>query len=383
MIEVGFALSSEEHDGKELVRQAVMAEEAGFKYGGISDHFHPWVDRQGHSPFVWGVLGGIAAATERIEIGTMVTCPIMRTHPAIVAHAAATIAEIMPGRFFLGLGSGENLNEHIVGSGWPRARVRIDMLEEATEIIRGLWSGRNTSFDGVFFDVDNARLYSMPEVLPPIYLAAAGPIAARLAGRMGDGLISTSAERRLIEAFRAEGNDGPRLGQLAICVGESEEESVRLASEIWPNSALSGSFKQELPLPAHFEQAAAVVTPDQIAQSIICSSDPQKHIDAIRKYEAAGFTRVYVHQIGPDQRRFIDLYTREVMPVLSNGREPVGAATAGRTTTGVASQAPGGASRSEEMPSSGPLPDEAPPNQAPVQPRVSWEEATGPEQPPR
>jgi G6PDH family F420-dependent oxidoreductase len=313
MIKVGYALSSEEHASKELVRQAVAAEQAGFDFVGISDHFHPWLDSQGQSPFVWSVLGGIASSTERVQVGTMVTCPIMRTHPAIVAHAAATVADMMPGRFFLGLGSGENLNEHITGEGWPRTRVRIEMLEEATALIERMWTGENVSYDGAYFTLANARIYTLPDPLPPIYLAASGPIAARLAGRIGDGLISTSPDRELVEAFRSNGNDGPRLGQLAICLAESEEEGVRLASKIWPNSVLSGSFKQELPLPAHFEQACSVVTPDQVAEAIVCSNDPQRHIDAIKEYEEAGFTHVFVHQIGPDQQRFIDFYTREVM----------------------------------------------------------------------
>lgn len=325
MIEIGFALSSEENGGKELVRQAVMAEEAGFKYAGISDHFHPWLDSQGESPCVWPVLGGIASSTDRIELGTMVTCPTVRTHPAVVAQAAATVAEMMPGRFFLGLGSGENLNEHITGVGWPRAGLRIEMLEEATQIIRRLWSGENVSYDGMYFTVSNARIYSLPDVLPPIYLAAAGPRAARLAGREGDGFISTSPKRELVDAFQSEGNRGPRLGQLAISVAASEEEAVERARRIWPTAALNGSFKQELPLPAHFEEATSNVTKEQVAQSVICSSDPQKHIDAIREYEEAGFTRVYVHQIGPDQQRFIDLYTGEVMPALDSGRQPAGA----------------------------------------------------------
>jgi G6PDH family F420-dependent oxidoreductase len=212
MLEIGFALSSEEHGGRELVRQAIAAERAGFDFVGISDHYHPWIDNQGQSPFVWSVLGAIASATERVQAGTMVTCPIMRVHPAVIAQAAATVAELMPGRFFLGLGSGENLNEHIVGQGWPPAHLRIAMLEEATDIIRRLWADGNVSYEGDYFTVDNARVYTLPESLPPIYMAASGPVAASLAGRAGDGLISTSANRELVEAFQGAGNQGPRLG---------------------------------------------------------------------------------------------------------------------------------------------------------------------------
>lgn len=317
-MEIGFALSAEEHGGKELVRQAVAAEEAGFQFAGISDHFHPWLDSQGQSPFVWAVLGGIASSTDRLEVGTMVTCPTIRTHPIIIAQAAATITEMMPGRFFLGLGSGENLNEHVVGLGWPRTQVRIEMMEEATEIIRRAWTGENMSYEGEYFTVSNARIYTMPEQAPPIYIAAAGPIAAEVAGRTGDGFVTTSPKKELVDTFLEQGNDGPRLGQLTVCIAETEEEGVRIASKIWPNSAMSGSFKQELPLPAHFEEVSSIVTEDQVAEAVICSKDPQKHIDAIREFEDAGFTHVYVHQIGPDQKRFMDFYTGDVIPVFKS-----------------------------------------------------------------
>ena len=314
MIEIGYSLSSEEHTSKDLVRQAVAAEQAGFGFLGISDHFHPWLDSQGYSPFVWSVLGAIAASTERVQIGTMVTCPMIRTHPAIIAQAAATMGDLMPGRFSLGLGSGENLNEHIVGEGWPRAQVRLEMLEEATEIIRELWGGSLVSYDGAFYTVENARIYTLPEQLPPIYFAAAGPDAATLAGRIGEGIIATSPDAELVTAFKSEGNDGPRLGKLTVCIAESEDEGVRIAHKIWPNSTLKGAFKLELPLPSHFEEATANTTPEQVAEAVLCSRDPQKHIEAIREFEDAGYTRVYVHQVGPDQQRFLDFYMNEVIP---------------------------------------------------------------------
>src|SRR5437764_1742725 len=181
MAEIGYALSSEEHPPSNLVRFAQCAEEAGFSFALISDHFHPWLDRQGHSPFVWSVIGAIAQVTERLRLGTGVTCPLMRYHPAIVAQAAATCAAMMPGRFFLGLGSGENLNEHILGEGWPSAPVRQDMLEEAIDIIRLLWQGGEHSFDGTYFTVDHARVYTLPAEPPPLFLAAAGTKSAEMA----------------------------------------------------------------------------------------------------------------------------------------------------------------------------------------------------------
>src|SRR5919197_3799469 len=184
---LGYALSSEEHPPNELVRYAGAAEEAGFGFALISDHFHPWIDKQGNSPFVWSVIGAIAHATQRLELGTGVTCPLMRIHPAIVAQAAATAAAMMPGRFFLGVGTGENLNEHILGHHWPPADERREMLEEAVEGIRLLWQGGQQNFRGAHYTVENARLYTLPNQPPPIMVAGAGPESAELAGRIGDG----------------------------------------------------------------------------------------------------------------------------------------------------------------------------------------------------
>ncbi|HEX5139478.1 MAG TPA: TIGR03557 family F420-dependent LLM class oxidoreductase [Dehalococcoidia bacterium] len=315
MIEIGIALSSEELGPDELVRDAAMAEDAGFAFAAISDHFHPWTSRQGQSPFVWAVLGGIASATNRLEVGTMVTCPTIRTHPAIVAQAAATTAAMMPGRFYLGLGSGENLNEHITGDVWPRAGVRIDMLEEAVEIIRRLWTGHNVSYDGAYFTLSNARIYTLPDELPPIYMAAAAPRAAHLAGRVGDGLITTSADGELVQAFSAEGNKGPKFGQLAVCIEKDDERALKLATELWPTSVLKGSFKQELALPKHFEEATSDVTRDQVAKEIICTKDVRQHVEAIQQFAESGFDRLYIRATG-DFQLFLDFYRDEVMPAL-------------------------------------------------------------------
>ena len=210
MTRIGYALSSEEHGPRELVRNACRAEECGFGYALISDHFHPWIDHQGESPFVWSVIGGIAQATDRITIGTGVTCPTMRIHPAVVAHAAATAAAMLPGRFFLGVGTGENLNEHVLGDGWPSADVRLEMLEEAIEVIRLLWQGGQQSHHGMHYTVEDARLYTLPDEPPPIVVAAGNPGAAALAGRVGDGFCSTAPDATLVERFKAEGGDGSR-----------------------------------------------------------------------------------------------------------------------------------------------------------------------------
>jgi G6PDH family F420-dependent oxidoreductase len=324
MLEIGVSLSSEEHPPKTLLQQAQAVEGAGFQFAGISDHFHPWVDAQGQSPFVWSVIGAIAAVTEKLEIGTMVTCPMIRTHPAIIAQAAATSAAMMPGRFFLGVGSGEALNEHIVGERWPRAAVRLEMLEESMELIRRLWTGETVSYDGAYYTLDTARIYTMPDKPPPIYVAAAGEESAELAGRAGDGLITTSADGELVRVFTEAGNQGPRIGQMSVSFQRTEQEGIDLAFKKWPTSGLSGAFKFELPMPKHFEEATTNLTPDHIAESIICSRDPQKHIEALRKYEDAGYTRVYVRQTGADLGPFLDFYNREVLPAFAGQRQPSG-----------------------------------------------------------
>jgi G6PDH family F420-dependent oxidoreductase len=317
--QIGYKLSSEERTPAELVRHAQAAESSGFTFALISDHFHPWTDRQGQSPFVWGVLGAIAQATRRLVVGTGVTCPTVRMHPAIVAHAAATAAALMPGRFFLGLGTGENLNEHIVGQGWPETAVRQSRLEEAIEVIRLLWSGETVSHHGKHYTVENARLYTLPEKPPPIMLAAGGPRTAEMAARLADGLVGTSAEADLIQQFeRAGGRDKPRYGEVSVCWAEDERTARRTAREIWPTAALASALSWELPLPQHFEAAAELVTEDQVAESITCGPDPDRHVQAIRKYIEAGYDHVCVHQIGPRQDEFLRFYQQRVIPKLGD-----------------------------------------------------------------
>jgi coenzyme F420-dependent glucose-6-phosphate dehydrogenase len=312
-VEIGYALSSEEHAPLDLVRHAHEAEEAGFSFALISDHFHPWIDRQGQSPFVWSVIGGIAVATEKLRLGTGVTCPTIRLHPAIVAQAAATAAAMLPGRFFLGVGTGENLNEHVLGDRWPSAQERLDMLREAIGIMRELWTGEVMSHEGRHYVVDNARIYTLPEDEIEIVVAAAGLDAAELAAEVGDGLVSTAPEPELLERYLACGGDGPRYGQVTVCFAENEEEARRTALEWWPNAALAGPLSQELPLPSHFEAAAGMVDEKDVAESVVCGSDPGKFLEAIGTFAQAGFDYVYVHQVGPDQSGFVDFFAREVL----------------------------------------------------------------------
>jgi coenzyme F420-dependent glucose-6-phosphate dehydrogenase len=303
------------------VRFARRAEEVGFDFVSISDHFHPWIDRQGNSPFVWSVLGGIAEATERIEVGTGVTCPTIRIHPAIIAQAAATAAVMLPGRFFLGVGSGEKLNEHILGDHWPETDVRQEMLEEAVEVIRLLWQGGLRSHRGRHYTVQNARIYTLPDESPPIIVAAAGPKATELAGRIGDGLFGLVPDPDVIEQFEKAGGEGkPRYGQLHVCWAESEDEAKRIAHEWWPNAAVSGNLNWELPLPSHFEEATELVGPDHVAESVICGPDPERHAEAIKEFVDAGYDHVYFHQAGPDQEGFLRFAEQELLPRLEDVR---------------------------------------------------------------
>ncbi len=314
MVQLGYAISSEEHLPNDIVRHARMAEEAGFGFSLISDHYHPWVDAQGQSPFVWSVIGGIAGATRNLALGTGVTCPTVRIHPAIIAQAAATSAAMMPGRFFLGIGSGENLNEHILGDAWPSAEVRLEMLEEAVEVMRKLWEGGYVRHRGEYFTVENARIYSLPEEPPPIYMAAAGERAAETAGRIADGFIGTSPQKDTVEAFeRAGGGGKPKYGQLTVCWARTEEEATKTVLEIWPNAAIQGELGQELPLPRHFQQAAQMVK-EQDLSSMPLGPDPERYVEAITQYAEAGYDHVYLHQVGQDQEGFFRFYETEVQP---------------------------------------------------------------------
>jgi coenzyme F420-dependent glucose-6-phosphate dehydrogenase len=318
MVEFGYALSSEEHGPTDLVRLAAEAEQYGFSFALISDHYHPWIERTGHSPFVWAVIGGIAQATSHLRLGTGVTCPTVRIHPAIIAQAAATSAEMMPGRFFLGVGSGEALNEHVTGARWPEAEVRLRMLDEAVAVMRLLWTGNNTSFHGEFYTVENARIFDLPGEGVPVMVAAKGRKAAEVAGRIGNGLIGTSAEPTVIERFEAGGGAGmPKYGLITVCWGETEEAARAVAHEWWPNAVLPGDIGQELPTPRHFEQAASIVTEEMVAKEIVCGPDPEKHLRQIKTYVDAGYTHIYFHQVGLDQAGFMRFYRKEVLPRFS------------------------------------------------------------------
>ena len=316
MTEFGYWLSSEEHPPLDLVADAAHAEELGFSFAMISDHFHPWIDAQGHSPFVWSVIGGIAARTERIEVATGVTCPLIRTHPAIVAHAAATSAAMLPGRFTLGLGTGENLNEHVLGDRWPAPDERVEMLEEAIEVMRLLWQGGEQTHRGKHYTVDHARLYTLPDGPIPIAVAAAKPVAAEIAGRLGDALVNTTPDEEIVSAYREAGGDGPLYGQVRICWDEDEEEAKETAFRLWRHSGLGGTINQELPRPSDFDAVAESVTKEMATESVPCGPDPAPVLAEVEKWTSAGFDRIAIHQIGPDQEGFFRFWERELRPKL-------------------------------------------------------------------
>lgn len=317
-MEVGYWLSSEEHQPNDLVRNARRAEELGFSFAMISDHYHPWLDSQGHSPFIWSVLGGISQVTERIKLGTGVTCPIMRIHPAIIAQAAATVATMMPGRFFLGIGSGENLNEHIMGKHWPAAQVRIQMMEEAVGIIRRLWQGSLTSYRGKYFTVENARIYTLPEQPPQIMIASSGPTSAQVAARVGDGLINSGLAPQVAAQFKKAGGESkPVFGRITTCWAKTEEEGRSTAYQLWRSALVQGEAKSELPLPMHFDQITSAMGAETIAKQVLCGPDAGPHIQMFKQFADAGYTHVAVHQIGPDQEGLFQFYQKEVLPQVS------------------------------------------------------------------
>lgn len=315
MTTLGFTLSAEEVRPNELVRLAHEAEAAGFSFAGISDHFHPWIDAQGQSAFVWSVLGGVAQVTERLELITGVTCPLIRIHPAIVAQAAATVADMLPGRFTLGLGTGEYLNEHITGAQWPPISKRQEMLVEAIDVIRELWQGDYTTHYGPHYTVENARIYTLPDRLPPIAIAAGGPESAQLAGTHGDALVSTKPDPGVVESYiKAGGNPDRVYGQVTVCWARTKEEAIETALRAWPNAGNPGQLSQELALPRYFEQVASLVTEQQIEQAVTCGPDPQAYLDQITTWKDAGFTHIYLHQVGHDQQGFLDFAKREILP---------------------------------------------------------------------
>jgi len=313
----GYKLSTEGFGPAEIIRQAVRAEDAGFDFVEISDHFHPWLDEQGHSGFTWSILGAIAARTERVGLVTGVTCPTIRYHPAIVAQAAATMALISDDRFTLGVGAGENLNEHVVGRGWPSARRRHEMLREALEIIRLLWSGGYHSYDGVHLQLEDARVFDLPETLPVVAVATSGPESVAIAAELGDGLFATEPRADLVDGYRSAGGTGPRYAEAPLAYASSPEEAARavLEKERW--FATGWKVMSELPNPVNFAAASATVREDDVFEQFACGPDPERHLAVVGQFADAGFDHVVLHNAGPDPDGFIDFFAGELAPRLA------------------------------------------------------------------
>jgi G6PDH family F420-dependent oxidoreductase len=312
MVSVGYFLSCEEFGPHELAR---LAELAGFERLWISDHYHPWLREQGQSPFVWSVIGALSQVTS-LPISTGVTCPIIRMHPAIIAQAAATASVQCEGRFVLGVGTGEALNEHILGDRWPPSGVRREMLREAVEVIRALHAGGEVTHHGQHYTVENAEIFTRPEQPPPIYVSGFGPAAARLAGKIGDGFCCAMPSGELVRTFRdAGGGDKPAQVGMKVCWADTEEKGVATAHRLWRNVGLPG-IAQALPAPRDFEAVCQLVTEEMVASTVTCGPDLRRHLDMVRKHIDAGFDEIYVHQIGPDQEAFFEGWANEVLPQL-------------------------------------------------------------------
>ena len=313
MTRYGYFLSSEEYDPAELAMQARLAQQAGFDALWISDHFHPWLDEQGQSSFVWSVIGAISQVSS-LPITTAVTCPIMRMHPALVAQAAATAGLLTNGRFILGLGTGEALNEHIVGKQWPGAEARLEMLEEAVGLIRDLFTGDQVNHRGRYFTAETARLYSVPDQRPPIYVSGFGRQSVLVAARIGEGYMSVMPDADMVRLYReAGGGDRPVQGGLKVCWDPDAAKARKTMHRLWPTDVIPGEAMHLLPLPGHFEQLSEMVTEETI--SAPCGPDPGAHLAALHQFTDAGFDEVYVGQVGGAPEAFFEFYAEQVLPL--------------------------------------------------------------------
>lgn len=310
-MQIGYKLATEAFPPKEIIRQAVAAEAAGFDFVEMSDHYHPWVEAQGHSGFTWALLSAIAARTTTLRLATGVTCPTTRYHPAIIAQAAATLQIISDGRFTLGAGAGERLNEHIVGE-FPGIRVRHERFREALEIIRLLWSGGYRSYDGKHLRLEDARVFDLPDELPPIAVAISGSVSARIAAELGDGIFGTEPKGDMVAAWEGAGGSGPRYGEVPLAWAPTEEAAIDAVMEKSKWALTGWKVMSELPNPVNFEAATGTVTPDAVQQQFACGPDVQRHLEVAQQFVDAGFDHVVTQNAGPDPDGFLDFFQREL-----------------------------------------------------------------------
>jgi G6PDH family F420-dependent oxidoreductase len=319
MTSFGYTMMCEQSRADRLVTDVRLAEQAGFDFSVISDHYQPWLQEQGHSPYAWAVLGAAAQATERIPLMTYVTCPTLRYHPAVIAQKAATVQILSGNRFRLGLGSGENLNEHVVGKRWPAVGERHEMLAEAIDVIAALFDGDGTvNFRGKHFDVETAKLWDLPDERVPIGIAVSGPDSCRLAGAKADLMVAVEPKPELGEMFDDAGGAGkPRVGQIALSYDVDRDAAVRRAHEQFRWFGLGWKVNADLPNPDGFDAATQFVTPEQVSEQLGCGPDVEEHVEKIEPFLEAGFTELALVQIGGEQQQqFIEWAERELLPAL-------------------------------------------------------------------
>jgi G6PDH family F420-dependent oxidoreductase len=321
MTKFGYTMMCEQSRPDQLVRDIQGAERAGFEFSVISDHYQPWLASQGHSGYAWSILGAAAQATERIPLMTYVTCPTIRYHPAVVAQKAATVQILSGNRFRLGLGAGENLNEHVVGEAWPSVGARHEMLSEAVDVIAALFdndAGGTVNYRGDYFDVESARLWDLPDERVPIGIAVSGPDSCQLAGEKADLMIAVQPEAELGEMFdRAGGAGKSRVGQVAICYDADKDAAIERAHEQFRWFGLGWKVNADLPNPDSFEAATQFVTPGQVAEALSCGPDVDEHVEAVKAFVDAGFDEVALVQIGADsQDQFFGWAEKDLLPAL-------------------------------------------------------------------
>lgn len=315
-MQIGYKLMAEGFGPQELIRQAVRAEEAGFDFVEISDHYHPWLEEQGHSPFAWTVLGAIAARTRNLKLATGVTCPTVRYHPAIVAQAAATLAIISDDRFTLGIGAGERLNEHVVGQGFPSVRGRHELLVEALDIINLLWKGGYRSYEGKHLQLEDARVFDLPDRLPVIAVAAGGRDAAELAATHGSGLFATEPRKDLVEAYAGKGGTGPKYAEIPMAWGPDVDAAIAEAHKTSRWALTGWKVMSELPNPANFAAASELIKPEDVAGQFTHGTEVEPYVKAVREYTDAGFDHLVLQNAGPDPDGFMDFFAKELRPAL-------------------------------------------------------------------
>ena len=322
-MKIGYKLIAEAYSPTEMVRQCVAAEAAGFDFVEISDHYHPWLPEQQHSGFAWSMLAAMAVKTERIELASGVTCPFIRYHPAVIAQAAATTALLSDGRFTLGVGSGERLNEHVVGGGWPSVTVRHQMFRESLEIIRLLWQGGYQSYEGKHLTLEDARVFDLPDTLPEIIVASGGSRASTLAAELGDGLFATEPKPDLVEAFTAAGGSGPCYGEVPMAWAATEQEAAESARALFRFGLTGWKVQAELPNPINFDAATAPITVEHMREAFACGTDVERQVAVAQPFVDAGFDHLALINAGPDVDGFFDHARSELIERL-RGLTPSG-----------------------------------------------------------